>query len=235
MSTYVDAKSKDIVLWDQWRSTKSPEHLDQLLGHMKPVLQREVGRWGNLAPKFLLNNEAKSLAIKAFETYDPSRDTTLGTHVTNHLRKLSRTAYAHQSILSVPEAKRLDFNGLQRARAQLADELGRPPDLDELADHLRTPPARIQALSNEVAKREFMESGEGPSFVQHVDDPETMHLAWHDMTDRQKKIFEHRTGYNGAPVLSGTQIMKTVGVTQGQLSHELGKIKGLLVRAQALR
>ena len=230
-------KSKDVELWQTWKRTQSPQDLDSLLKQMEPVIQREVGRWKRIAPEFLLNNEAKRLAIKAFENYDPNRQppTALGTHVTNALLKLTRTAYARQSTLSIPEAKRLTFNNITKARVTLEEEFGRPPTLEELSDHMRLPPKRMQMLMVDVAKREFMESGEGPTFVQHTDDPEVMHLAWHDMSDMQKKIFEHRTGYNGAPVLSGTKIMRETGLSQGQLSHQIGKIKTLLSRAQTLR
>jgi DNA-directed RNA polymerase specialized sigma subunit len=232
-----ETKSKDILLWEQWRRTGSQADLDTLLRQMEPILRREVGRWSRVAPVFLLENEAKRLAIKAFHDYDPNHvpPTALASHVTNHLMKLSRTAYARQSILTVPEAKRLDFNNINRERIRLEDQLGRPPSLEELADHVRLPPSRIQNLASEVAKREYMESGEGPSFVQHLDDPEVVHLAWHDMTPVQRQIFEHRTGYGGTPLLKGQAIMKATGLTQGQLSHQLGKIKEVLVKAQGLR
>ena len=232
-----ETKSKDRLLWEQWRRSGSQADLEALLRQMEPILRREVGRWSRVAPAFLLENEAKRLAIKAFNDYDPKHvpPTALASHVTNHLMKLSRTAYARQSILTVPEAKRLNFNNINRERIRLEDQLGRQPTLEELADHVRLPPSRIQALSSEVAKREYMESGEGPSFVQHLDDPEVVHLAWHDMTPVQRQIFEHRTGYGGAPVLKGQAIMKMTGLTQGQLSHQLGKIKDTLVKAQGLR
>ena len=230
-----ETKSRDLELWMAWRQNRSPQNADALLKQVAPLLAREVGRWSNIAPKFLLENEAKALALKAFDSYDPSRGVALGTHVTNGLMKLSRTAYARQSTLSVPEAKRLTFNTVHRERARLEDEYGRPPSIDELSDHLRMPQHKVQALLTEVGKRELMESGEGPSFVQHVDDPEVLHLAWHDMTPVQRTIFEMRTGYNGRTVGNGAAIMRATGLTQGQLSHQLGKITATLARAQRLR
>lgn len=232
-----ETKTKDLLLWEQWRRTRSQADLETLLRQMDPLIRQQVGRWSSIAPTFLLENEAKRLALKAFNDYDPNHvpPTALASHVTNHLMKLSRTAYARQSILTVPEAKRLNFNSINRERIRLEDQLGRPATLEELSDHVRLPVSRIQSLSSEVAKREFMESGEGPSFVQHLDDPEVMHLAWHDMTATQKQIFEHRTGYGGGKVLKGQAIMKATGLTQGQLSHQLGKIKELLTRAQGLK
>lgn len=231
-----DAKQKDLELWTKWRATRAPQDAEALLRQVGPLIAREVGRWSAVAPKFLLENEAKALALKAFETYDPGRGVALGTHVTNALLKLSRTAYARQSTLSVPEARRLTFNRVRHEHARLESELGRPPSLDELGDHLSMSPARVRALMDEVGKRELMESGEGPAFVQHADDPEVLHLAWHDMTPLQRTVFEMRTGYGGRPqARSAAEIMRATGLTQGQLSHQLEKIKATLGRAQRLR
>lgn len=229
-----ELRARDQVLWEQWNKTRSNADLEALIKQLNPVIQQKVNQWASVAPRFLLENEAKALTIKAVSTYRPGASQ-LSTHVTNHLMKLSRTAYARQSTLAVPEATRLTFNSVNSAKTHLADQLGRPPSLDELADHLRLPPARIQKLLQEVGKRELMESGDGPSFVQHFDDPEVLHLAWHDMPPIQRKVFEMRTGYNGTPVATGAQIMKATNLTQGQLSHQLGKIKTLLDQAQKLR
>lgn len=229
-----EVRNKDLELWRAWKASRSPAATEALLKQMAPIMKGQVDRWARVAPRFLLENEAKRLAIKAFESYDPSRSA-LSTHVTNALAKLSREAYARQSTLSVPEAKRLAFNNIHRQNQILEDHLGRPPSLDELADHLRLPQARVHALLQEVGKRELMESGEGPSFVQHNDDPEVVHLAFHDMTPLQQHIFSLRTGYNGAKVTNGAGIMKATGLSQGQLSHQLTKITQTLQRAQGLR
>lgn len=230
-----EAKTQDLHLWQTWKRSKSEADLLALIRQLTPVISREVNRWRAVAPVFVLENEAKGLTIKALESYDPKRGAALATHVTSQLQKLSRTAYQNQSTLSVPEAKRLGYNQMMRVRTELAEHLGHTPSLDELADHLRLPPARIQALMTEVSKRELLESGEGPVFGQYLDDPTIVHLAWHDMTPTQRTIFEHRTGYNDAPRLSGAEIMKKTQLTQGQLSHQLNKITGLLTRAQNLR
>ena len=228
-------KDKDLDLWKAWKASRSQYDLEALLKQMAPVMRRETLRWASIMAPAKLENEAKLLAIKAFETYNPNAGTALATHVTNHLQKLSRSAYARQSTVSVPEQKRLLFNNYMRARSQLEDATGRPPSLDEIADHMRLPPKRLQAVVDVVGKREYMESGDGPSFLMHMDDPEVVHLAYHDMTPTQKKIFEMRTGYGGNAVKGGAAIMHATGLTQGQLSDQLNQIKQLLERAQQLR
>lgn len=228
-----EAKGRDIVLWEQWKRTKSESDLEALLAQMAPVIRPQVVRWSRVAPGFLIQNEAKRLAIKAFNDYDP-KQSALGTHVTNHLLKLSRTAYARQSTLTVPEAKRLSFNRINHEKTKLEDQLGYAPTIEELSDHLRTPVAHLQRLMSEVSKRELMESGEGPVFAVAQDDGDLVDLAYHDLTPVQQQIFEMRTGYNGVPIARGRAIMKATGLSQGQLSHQIGKIKSTLRGARGL-
>lgn len=228
-------KEKDVELWEQWNRTKSQADLEKLLKQLDPLISQEVRRWTGMMPENMLRNEAKGLAIKAIQSYNPNMGTALSTHVVYGLKKLSRTAYARQSTLSVPEHKRLTFNTISRTRAQFEDMNGRPPTLEELSDQMRLPVKKIQQIEELVGKKELMESGDGPVFAQYTDDPTIIDLAWHDMNDQQRRIFEYRTGYNHVPILSGSQIMKKLSITQGQLSYQLSQIKSILERANALR
>ena len=230
-----ETKSKDQELWKKWKQTRSPMDMEALMKQMAPVLRRETSRWSSIVHATMLENEAKLLAIKAFESYNPSAGTALSTHLVNQLQKLSRIAYARQSSVSVPEQKRLIFNNYNTIKSQLEDVHGRPPTIDEVADHMRLPPKKLQGVIDLVGKREYMESGDGPSFLMFMDDPEVVHLAFHDMSQQQKRIFEMRTGYGGNAVKSGAGIMHELGITQGQLSYQLNQIKQLLEKAQRLR
>jgi len=230
-----ELKDRDQVLWKAWKASNTQPDLMALHKQMTPVIRRETQRWSGIVPATFLQNEANKLAIKAFQTYDPAHGTALSTHLVNHLQKLSRTAYERQSSVGVPEQKRLTFNTYQRVKSQLEDVHGRPPTHNEIADHMCIAPKHLQSIVDLVGKREFMESGEGPAFAQHMDDPELIHLAWHDMTPIQRQVFEMRTGYNNTKVHTGAEIMRVTGQSQGQLSYTLGGIKTLLERAQSLR
>jgi DNA-directed RNA polymerase specialized sigma subunit len=231
----IDTKSKDQVLWQQWKSNPTPQNLQALIDQLMPLIRREVSRWSSLVPTFVLENEAKALAIKACNTYNPAMGTALSTHVTSQLQKLSRTAYKNQSTMSVPEQQRLTFNRFNAAQRLLEDLNGKKPSLEETADYLAIKPKQLMRIVENVGRRELMESGEGPQFIKDVDD-DIIHLAFADMTPLQKKIFELRTGYNGVPVASGAQeIMRKLNITQGQLSYQLNAMKALLERAQRLR
>lgn len=229
-------KTRDMELWEKWSRTHDPKDLDALMTQVMPVLRREIGRWSKMMPAYVLENEAKLIAIEAFKSYRPNEGAALTTHLVNRLQKLSRKAYDNQSTLSVPEHQRLTFNRVNLVRAQLEDSLGRAPSLNEVSDHLALPPKKVQWIMENVAKRELIESGEGPSFLMSDDSPDVIDLAYHDMTPLQKKIFELRAGYNNVPqAKSATEIMRKLSITQGQLSYQLDQIKRLLATAKRLR
>lgn len=228
----MNTKERDIELWRKWKTTRAPADLEELMKQMAGPIQSQVGRWASIAPRFLLENEAKKLALQAFESFDPHRGVALNTHVTNWLQKLSRVAYERQATVSIPEHKRIQYNQLTRLRSQLEDQLGAPPTMAQLSDHMGVPTAKLQSLLTEVEKREYLESEEHPDATVEQNEQRLIDLAYHDMTPVQQKIFAAKTGYGHAPVKPNAQILKELGLTQGQLSYELTKIKALLLRAQ---
>lgn len=226
-------RDNDLLLWERWKKTKSQYDLEALMRQMMPVIRSQTQQYARRVSSFVLDAEAKKLALGAFETYDPTRGVLLSTHLTARLQKLSRLAYERQSTLSIPEHQRIDFNRINRAVVDYEDEHGRKPTMDELSDHLALPPTHIQKILTNVGRKEFMESGDGPTFQQDTDD-DVIHLAYHDMTPLQRQIFERRTGYNGTSmpdtrkIRKGDEIMKELGLTQGQLSYQVKKIEELL-------
>ena len=70
-------------------------------------------------------------------------------------------------------------------------------------------------------RKEFLESGDTvPIFDSTSDDAKIIDFVYNDLSPQQKKIFEHTTGYGGAPILSNAHIMRKFNMTQGQLSYQ---------------
>lgn len=230
-----DEKQADLEAWRRWKQMPSPQNLELLMKQLSPIIQREVRRWSSLAPSYVLENEAKKEAIVACTSYNPAAGTALSTHVMNRLQKLSRVAYKNQSSVSVPEQQRLTFNRYNAAMRHLEDINGSKPTLDQVSDYLAIKPQKLRSIVETVGRRELLESGEGPGFVQTTPD-DVLDLAYRDMTPIQRKIFEMRTGYNNTPIAKDAkQIIKATGLSQGQISYQLNAIKALLERAQQLR
>lgn len=213
-------KSEDQAAWEAWRSNRTDMNLQKLLQQMNPIIQNEVNRWAGAVARPVLETEAKNLAVEAFQTFNPDMGAALATHVTNRLKKLSRTAYAHQSISRMPEYQVLKYQTFNNAKSVLADNLGREPTVDELADELGWSRPALTRFQTSLRK-EFLESGTPPPiFDKNEEDDGMVAFVFHDLPPVQQKIFEFSTGWGGAPQLDSKEIMKKLKLSQGQLSYQ---------------
>ena len=231
LSTVDARRERDLERWQAWKRAPTDANLTALLRQVEPIVQKEVGKWSGTLAKPLLETEGRRLAVDAFHTYDPTRGAALGTHVTNGVLKMSRLSYANQNVARLPENKMLMFHTFQLGHSELQDSLGRPPTTDELADHLGWSTAHLATFRKQIGHHEFLESGgtstgEGNA-GKFFDVDESDHMVdfiHHDLPPQQKLIFEHLTGYGGAPILSNAEIQKKLNLTQGRYSYMKNKL-----------
>lgn len=224
-------KATDTELWRRWKKTRSSDDLQKLLTQMNPILLREVNKWAPSMSRSYLEAEAKRLAVEAFEQYDPNQGTALSTYVASRLPKLSRVVYATQNTARLSETKNLLFHTYHTASNELRDRHGREPTNEELADHLNWGVKKLETFQRQSQRKEFVESEDHPENEDAED--HLVDYIYHDLTPLQKSIFEHSTGYQGKPVLSGSEMMKKLKVTQGQLSYQKTLIVQAVTRAKA--
>jgi len=216
-------KEQDYALWQTWKKAPTDNNAAALLNQVNPLVQKEVNRWsggeGTLA-RPALELEGKRLAMEAIHSYSPTGGAALATHVTNRLRKLSRINYTHQTLARLPEYKTRKFHTHNIAKSALEDKLGREPTVDELSQELSWPKPFLQNFQKSMRK-EHVESGV-PAPIFDIDNGEsgTIDFVYNDLSPMQKKIFEHTTGYGGAPALKNPQLMRKLKMTQGQLSYQ---------------
>lgn len=224
---------KDIELYKEWATTRSPMALEKLLKQLDPLIQSEVNKRAGTLSRNLLESQAKVLTVKAIKGYNPHAGVKISTHVINQLQKLSRLNYAHQRAARVPEYTQLKFQTYNAANEDFKEAHGREPSSEELADTLNWSPKELNRYRDQMVRPELLESIDTPSdmFAPHQQD---MHVdyAYYSMSPRQQKIFEHTVGYQNAPKLNNRQIMQKLNITQGVLSYEKNKIKAMLTRLQ---
>lgn len=229
--------TRDHELWQTWKKNPTDANASALLTQVQPLIHREVSKWDQTLARPLLETEGKRLAMQAFHSYDPNKGAALGTHVVNQLQRMSRLAYANQNVARLPENKMLWFHSYHKAHAHLADEHGRPPTTDELADHLGWSINRVEEFRRSIGRRELLESGgaeeSGGAGLHEADRQEHLvDFIHHDLPAPQKAIFEHLTGYGGAEQLSNQQIQKKLNLTQGQYSYLKAKLIDHIAAAQ---
>lgn len=220
-------KEKDLALLKAWKKGKSPADLQALFTQFNGTVQKEVNRWSGVLARDVLELEALRLAKQAFENYDPNAGASLNTHLTNYLQKLSRLTYTHQNAARTPEFKTLKIPAFQRAHSELETQFGRPPNLDELADHLSWSKAAVKEMRGLIKREEIESVGSEASMpMVGISQPHDhmIDYLYHDFDPESKAIFEATTGYGGATVLSGAELMKKLKLTQGQLSFKKQKM-----------
>lgn len=219
---------QDVVLWKQWKASPTDANASALLAQVNPLVQREVNKWAGTLARPLLETEGKRLAMQAFHNYDPDKGAALGTHVVNQLQKVSRLSYANQNIARLPENKMLQYHAFNMATQHLQDTHGRAPTTDELADHLGWTIPGVERYRRDVGRGEMLESGGneegGAGLYEASPQDHLVDFIHHGLPPQQKGIFEHLTGYGGAPVLSNQAIQKKLGLTQGQYSYQKAKL-----------
>lgn len=140
-------RGKELELWHAWNSSgRKTEHLEPLLKSMQPLInkavnQRLTGVAGNI-PRAGIEPLMQSYAVKAFETYDPTRagkdgrPVQLSTHIMNSFQRITDTIAKVRNARYLPRGK-LDRAGeVMAAQQEFEQTHGRQPTFEELKTQL---------------------------------------------------------------------------------------------------
>ena len=203
-----------------WQAYKKPEHFEKLYKSFEPTIQHVINKWNaNLDPR-TMKSLAKVQFLKALETYNPDKKTSLGTHVYNYLQKLSRYSMSYGETVRMPENLRLKVGSLLDAINKFREKIGRDPTIDELADELVWPKREIER----IFKYMYEEKAEGGLEMPAVADTYTPKEAaiesiYRKLSPEEKLVFEHLTGYGGKPILKAKDIAKKLRVSPTYVSN----------------
>jgi DNA-directed RNA polymerase specialized sigma subunit len=224
----LNTKQTDLKLWEKYKESGSPADRDALIKHLDPLLRKQVAKWAGNVPQNTLMTQAKLLAAKALDTYNPDRGAALSTHVVNGLAPLSRTVYTYQNVARIPENITLKLNSYNAAKDHLITTLGRDPNTDELHQELGWNANELSRMDKYVRK-DLVESvgGLNDNFYgsNASDEDDILASLYFSLTPQEKKIFEYTTGYSGKAILSNSEIMEKLGLSQAQLSYQKALLK----------
>jgi RNA polymerase primary sigma factor len=238
-TTRVTGVSDDFpTIYETWQKDKTPENNTKILQTLHPVIETAVSSYGGQASPNL-TSRAKLMALKALDTYDPSRGN-VRTHLLSQLQGLRRAAAQEQNIIPIPEQVGLDFQRLQSSENELRDSLSRDPSDDELADATGLSTRRIRKIRafhqpiaagttiNETADAAM--SGDIASSIpnQHQSADAWMEFVYGDLTPTDKLIMDMTLGRNGRRRASTQDIARRLNITSGAVSQRAAKIQTLL-------
>jgi DNA-directed RNA polymerase specialized sigma subunit len=189
---FIDYRSKDRELFDQWKQTGSKHDLGKLVNQLSGVIFQEVNRQSGSLPSAALSAEAKKWAINGIKTYDPSKGTQLSTHVTNYLQRVRRLNYKYQNAVRLPENMQLLYRQWNASNQELADQLNRDPTEEELAKSLGWSKAQVVKYKNSLYSDLSESASDKPAeFTQYNENAELMEYLLSQLTPDEKFILDN--------------------------------------------
>lgn len=224
---FVDYRSKDQELYDQWKNTGSKQHLGQLVNQLSGVIYQEVNRQAGSLPNSALSAEAKKWAIKAIQSYDPSKGTQLSTHVTNYLQRVRRMNYKYQNAVRLPENMQMQYRQWNATNQELSDQLNREPNDEELSKALGWTKPQVIKYRNSLYSDLVESASDKPAeFTQYNESAELMAYLLSQLTHDEKFILDN------VKIMPAPQIAAKLGVNinrynyiKKQLQKKIEKIK----------
>lgn len=193
----------------------------QLIKDHKRLIESEAAKHSQFIPVYVAQAEAYKLAHKAALKYDPGTGLKFSTYLTNSLKKLSRLSTEHGGTIRLPEDKQFKIQKMNVAEQSLKGEHGRDPTLQELADATGFNLSTINAL-RKVRKKDvnINNLSHSPVFIEN-DNDDWVHFVYHDLTDRDKFIFEHKTGFGSKPRLSNEELGKKLNISPSTVANRI--------------
>lgn len=218
--TPISYKSKDQELYDQWKATGSKQHLSQLVNQLSGVIYQEVNRQSGSLPKSALSAEAKKWAVKAIQSYDPSKGTQLSTHVMNYLPKVRRMNYKFQNAVRLPENLQLQYKDYNSAVQELTDQFNREPTDAEVAKKMGWSTGQTVKFRNSLYADLIESASERPSeYSQFNENAILMEYLMSQLTHDEKFILDN------VKELSATELADKLGVNLNRYNYLKKKLE----------
>jgi DNA-directed RNA polymerase specialized sigma subunit len=197
------------------------KNIDELIRTHKNLIESEAARYAQFVPLYVVQAEAYKLANKAAKSYDEKSGLKFSTHLHNSLKKLSRISTKYGGTVRLPEGTQFKVHRLNQQEASLKEELGREPTFQELAVATGF---TLQQVTNLLKSRKkdvnVNNLAYTPVFLEGEDD-DWLHFVYHDLNERDKFIFEHKTGFGGRPVWSNEEIAKKLGISPSTVANRV--------------
>lgn len=219
-----------------WAANPTPENMKAVLDDLDPTINSEIQRFSG--PKPLLRSRARALAVKAVRSYDPAGGARLRSWVVTQLQPLSRYNNSLKPVYVPEDAARKSY-AVAKARDEFVDEHGRDPTDEELADVVGISVARLRkvqkmtpAVVNEP-KDAVDEDDTAPDYALYHTNPvrAATDAVYGGLDDRDRRIFDLRTGSHGQAAMSGQDIASLLKVSPAFVTQRANAIASRIVDA----
>ena len=196
----------------------------QLLDDHKKLIEHAASTYSSMVPYPVVLSEAYKLANKAADSFDASLGFKFSTHLTSQLKRLSRISTQYGQVVRLPENKQYKLNQLNRIKAELTEELDRPPSVQEMSDRSHINIAEINhILQHRAGEVNLSNLVHTPVFMNNSND-EWLHFVYHDLGDIDRVIFEHKIGFGGKPLMNNEELGKMLKLSPSTVASRANLI-----------
>lgn len=227
-------QAKEVALWQAWKdSGQTPNALRPLLKSFKPMIRSKVNVYKGrvkLVPDSTIEAEFQLRFVDALRSYDPSKGS-LGTYVYRYLDKAKRFIVEHQNVGRIPENRVYKIKKYTEARDDLAEEHGRVPSVEDVAERLNWSTAEAERMDSEL-RGDLTSQGfeEDPYAMVPSKSEEVLRLFKYELEGKEREVYEYLTGFGRPRIVSTGEIAKKVGLADYQVSRIKKSIQKKLKR-----
>lgn len=204
--------------------------VETLIKENKKLIDLEASRYASNLPLISVQIEAYKLAREAAKSYDPSSGNKFSTHLVNNLKKLSRLSTKYGAVVRTPENVQFGVHKLTKLQEDLTHTLGRDPTTEELAHHSGfSIKAVIDMNKTKKTSTGISSLFDAPTLFDSHND-EWVQFVYHDLADKDKLIFEHKTGFGGKKILNNSEIAKKLNLSTSTLNNRIKLINTTLAK-----
>ena len=209
--------------YETWRTDPTPDNLNSVVRSMDNAIGYKLSSLG-VADNPQMRSQARLYAADAVKKFDPASGANLQTWTQSQLQSLQRYRRESQGPVKVPDRAAIDAWAIERSKRELEDELGREPDVKQIADRSGLSVKRIanvRKITRPVAASAQMYE-EGATLPDFLGEALEYVYDGADATDR--KIIELTTGYGGSEVLNKKDVAARLGISPSQVTRRSDRI-----------
>ena len=217
--------------YNKWVVSRTPEDMAGLVEAFMPTVNAEIMQYSG--PKELLRSRGRYLVTQAIKSFNPMGNARLNSWVVTNLKPLSRYGKRLRPVRA-SEAMLRNAAELASVEKRLEDDLGRMPTDDELMDETGWSKKTIAAIRKSavpaVTGGMFGEDDEGegaasdPAMIRPSQIPYATEAVYMGLDDKDKAIFDGKTGMHGKKQVSGTSLADMLNMTPAAVSQRASAI-----------
>jgi len=227
--------------YTRWTVDPSSDNMAKIVDSLAPTINSEVQRY--TGPKPLLRTQAKQLAIGAVKSYNPAAGAKLNSWVVTQLQPLTRYGRETGNSVHISELAYRQSAEVNHLREEMAEDNGREPTDEQLADAAGISVARIQGLKDHrravVSDSAFTNTDSPEAIEPSVNitgsDPALItatEMVYAGLDQRDQMIYDLKTGKHGKKLMDNQTIARRLGVTPALVSQRSAMISQLILETR---